>query len=219
MEPQSIDSEEVQPLVNALAAEVAQETSAEGKRDYYSLWQSTPVPVVEPVQEIIEEKPDTPDEAYGRIFQNVDNDPPPADLHLRRHAKWALPIAACLLLVTNTGTAISTVARFVARAEEPIPATIVQEKVPEPTVKIVDRNVGDLKIESTPGGADVRIDGKVYGRTPLTVPGLRIGPHTLTLRSSAGTVTRRSRSKRARRSSRPKRFSPAGSPFFRRFPS
>jgi PEGA domain len=183
--PRGIDIEEVQPLVEALAAEIAQEASAEGRRDYYSLWQSTPVPVVEQVQEI-PETPEKPDEPNGRIFQSV-VDEAPADSHLRRHAKWALPIAACLLLITN----ISTVARFATRAKEPVPTTIVQEKVPEPIVKIVDRNIGDLKVESTPAGADVRIDGKAYGRTPLTIPGLRAGAHTLVLRSSAGTVTKR----------------------------
>ena len=42
-----------------------------------------------------------------------------ASRNVRRHAKWALPVAACLLLVTNTGTRISTVARLVQTDEKP----------------------------------------------------------------------------------------------------
>jgi serine/threonine-protein kinase len=40
---------------------------------------------------------------------------------------------------------------------------------------------GTLKISSTPPGI-VYLDGKVYGRTPVTIPDLPVGPHQLTLK-------------------------------------
>lgn len=136
--------------------------------DYYSLFQSSA-----PVHRPVDEEP----AAFG------------AGLDYRRHAKWALPVAACLLLVTNTGTAISTVARFVTPAEKP--ALIVERVDPEPFIEVVEQRVGSLKIDTTPEGAEAIVDGRSYGTTPLTIPDLDVGPHTLVLKSAAGTITRR----------------------------
>jgi hypothetical protein len=46
-------------------------------------------------------------------------------------------------------------------------------------------------VESTPVGAQLLVDGRSYGATPLTVPDLKPGVHTIVLRTSAGSVTRR----------------------------
>ena len=88
--------------------------------DYYSLFQPTTAPALQPAEEETE--------AAG------------AGIDYRRHAKWALPVAACLLLVTNTGTAISTVSRFVTTGEKP--ALIVQPVNPEPFIEVVEQRVG-----------------------------------------------------------------------------
>jgi hypothetical protein len=137
--------------------------------DYYSLFQSTTAPAEQPAEEETE--------MTG------------GGIDYRRHAKWALPVAACLLLVTNTGTAISTVARFVTPAEKP--ALIVQPVNPDPFVEVVEQRVGSLKLESTPAGAEASVDGRRYGKTPITIPDLEVGAHTLVLKSAAGTITRR----------------------------
>jgi len=52
------------------------------------------------------------------------------------------------------------------------------------------KKVGELRVESTPEGARVLIDGRQYGKTPLTVLDLPAGKHTVVLQSDAGTVTR-----------------------------
>jgi hypothetical protein len=137
--------------------------------DYYSLFQSASASAQESVEEIMET-------AAGGI-------------DYRRHAKWALPVAACLLLVTGSGTAISTVTRLVTPDEKP--ALIVQPVDPDPFIEVVEQRIGSLKIESTPDGAEAIVDGRSHGKTPLTIPDLEVGAHTLVLKSGAGTITRR----------------------------
>jgi hypothetical protein len=138
-------------------------------RDYYSLWK--PEPEAAP--------PPPPVEPSGE--RRID---------LRRHMKWALlPVAACLLLVTNTGSAISTVARFVTPAEKPV-MTVQPLDVEKPFIEVVEERVGQLKLESTPAGAEAIIDGKSYGQTPLSIPMIAAGSHTLVLKSSAGAITK-----------------------------
>jgi archaellum component FlaF (FlaF/FlaG flagellin family) len=50
--------------------------------------------------------------------------------------------------------------------------------------------VGRLVVESDPSGARVLIDGKVRGTTPVAVPDLSVGPHTVTIESDKGSVRR-----------------------------
>ena len=110
--------------------------------------------------------------------------------NLRRHAKWALPLAACLLVVANTGTAISTVSRLVRPDERP--ALTVQAMHEEtPFIEVVEKRVGQLNVKSTPAGAEAILDGKKYGRTPVTIPDLDVGLHTLVLKSASGSITRK----------------------------
>jgi len=49
---------------------------------------------------------------------------------------------------------------------------------------------GGLDITSEPSGARVTIDGTDYGVTPLAVPDLPVGRHTVRLESDAGTLER-----------------------------
>jgi hypothetical protein len=145
---------------------------AAGSKDYYNLWQPTPstqsaqVPASRPEEEV-ERQP----------------------IDFRRHAKWALPVAACLLLVTNRGPAMSTLARFVKPAEKPV--LTVQPVEVEQFIEVVEKRVGRLKVESTPPGAEAIVDGRSYGPTPVTIPDLEVGTHMLVLKSSSGTVARK----------------------------
>jgi CheY-like chemotaxis protein len=159
------------PVKPAPLPRLAEEPAASDQsgRDYYSLWKpepesAAPPPPVEPPEE-----------------RRID---------FRRHMKWALlPVAACLLLVTNTGSAISTVARFVTPAEKPV-MTVQPLDVEKPFIEVVEERVGQLKLESTPAGAEAIIDGKSYGQTPLSIPMIAAGSHTLVLKSSAGAITK-----------------------------
>jgi hypothetical protein len=144
-------------------------------RDYLSLWQPR---AAEPV-------------AAAHAAEDLEE---PADsgtpINVRRHAKWALPVAACLILVINTGTAIGTFTRFVTTDEKPV-ATVQPMHEETPFIEVVEKRVGQLKIDSTPSGAEVILGGKGYGRTPVTIPDLDVGLHTLVLKSRAGNITRK----------------------------
>ena len=148
-------------------AEAPRPAASAASGDYYSLFQ--PAPPAEPVE-----------------VETVEAGP---GIDYKRHAKWALPVAACLLLVTGSGSAISTVTRLVKTEERP--ALIVQPVDNDPFIEVVEQRVGSLKIESIPEGAEVIVDNKSHGKTPMTILDLEVGQHTLVLKSSAGTITRR----------------------------
>ena len=168
----------VQPFQSHAALRLAPpvEEAAEGDgRDYLSLWHSRPAePVTAPRVEEVEEP------------EEIGSSP----IDVRKHAKWALPVAACLILVINTGTAIGTFARFVTTDEKPV-ATVQPMHEETPFIEVVEKRVGQLKIDSTPSGAEVILGGKSYGRTPATIPNLDVGLHTLVLKSRAGTITKK----------------------------
>ncbi len=151
------------------AVEAPQRVASTASGDYYSLFQSLSPVAAAPIDE--------------------DGDDDGAGIDYKRHAKWALPVAACLLLVTGTGTAISTVTRLVTPEERP--ALTVQPVAPDPFIEVVEQRVGSLKVESIPEGADVFVDDKRHGKTPMTILDLDVGQHTLVLKSGSGTVTRR----------------------------
>jgi len=177
MQPRVPQSEPVaaqmRPDLKTPVAAVApeSETASAASGDYYSLWQPDP-PVSEPPHE-----PEDVEEEEAAI-------------DFRRYAKWALPFAACLLLVTNTGTAIDTVARLVGSGTEKRPALIVEPVNAEPFIEVVEKRVGRVRVESTPSGAEASIDGRSYGKTPITIPDLGVGTHTLVLKSGTGTIRR-----------------------------
>ena len=60
-----------------------------------------------------------------------------------------------------------------------------------PFIEVVEKRVGKLQVDSTPSGAEAILDGKKYGQTPVTIPDLEAGLHTLVLKSTAGSITRK----------------------------
>ena len=171
-----LPAREIERAVEELAESFEKdESQSPASSDYYSLFQPAEAPAEEPEAEEFE-------------F-------PGYNIDYKRHAKWALPVAACLLLVTvaGTGTAVSTVTSTVTGLVTPDekPERVVQRVNPEPFIEVVEQRVGSLKIDSTPEGAEAIIDGRSYGKTPLTVPDLEVGTHSLVLKSTAGTITRR----------------------------
>jgi hypothetical protein len=56
------------------------------------------------------------------------------------------------------------------------------ERTPTPaTPGTVGRFVGDLTVESRPAGANVFVDGKLVGTTPVQLPALNAGEHVVRL--------------------------------------
>ena len=49
--------------------------------------------------------------------------------------------------------------------------------------------LGELQVRTEPAGAQVTVDGHVYGRSPLTVEGLAPGAHAVLLENEMGSVT------------------------------
>ena len=49
--------------------------------------------------------------------------------------------------------------------------------------------LGELQVRTEPAGAQVTVDGHVYGRAPLTVEGLAPGTHTVLLENELGSMT------------------------------
>ena len=49
--------------------------------------------------------------------------------------------------------------------------------------------LGELQVRSDPAGAQVTVDGHVYGKSPLTVEGLSPGVHTVLLENELGSMT------------------------------
>ena len=65
----------------------------------------------------------------------------------------------------------------------------VDKKPPLPAVAS-RKGMGSLRVSSTPAGAQVLVDGKARGVTPLTLADVSPGRHEVALQSDAGTVTR-----------------------------
>jgi serine/threonine protein kinase len=51
--------------------------------------------------------------------------------------------------------------------------------------------LGELQIRTEPAGAQVSVDGRPLGKSPLTAEGLTPGPHTVVLENELGAVTQR----------------------------
>ena len=154
--------------------DTAARTAAEQSVDYYKIWQPPPVGV------------EVPQPASAAV---VEATPAPPERHIP-WVKWALPTAACLLVMVNNGAVIDTFASFIGPSPRrtPPPAHVVEPVAPQ---FVKEKTTGALKVASTPTGARLLVDGRSYGATPLTIPSLEAGVHTLVLRTGAGSVTRR----------------------------
>jgi PEGA domain-containing protein len=72
--------------------------------------------------------------------------------------------------------------------EHRTPAPAAAARPQAPAVK--RRPTGGLDVKSTPPGAEVFVDGKPRGVTPLTLADLPVGRHAIELKSDAGTIQR-----------------------------
>jgi CheY-like chemotaxis protein len=145
------------------------------RRDYYSLWRKV-LPSPEPRREAPTEddRPDPAFESYNYL----------------KWIKWGLPIAAGLVVVVMSG--MDTIARFASPAvADPTPAPVTTEVIEREVVAPAESKFGTLKVESTPSGARISLDGENRGKTPVTIPNVAPGTHTIVLESSAGTITRK----------------------------
>lgn len=151
-----------------LASTAVPNQKAEGGGDYYSLWRRDALP-------------EKPRKKRPRVSR------PPRF----RRTKWTLPIAATVLLVVHNGVFIDSAAWPAAGPTEGTRIEAAPAEVPKAVLPAVpEKKVGELRVESTPEGARVLIDGRQYGKTPLTVPDLQAGRHTVVLQSDVGMIAR-----------------------------
>jgi hypothetical protein len=91
---------------------------------------------------------------------------------------WRGPLEAQL------ATATDRVASFKRPAP---PAPVVAKSAPE---QPVSRRTGTLRIDSNPTGANVIVDGRDHGITPVTLDEVAVGSHSVVLRGAAGSIRR-----------------------------
>lgn len=108
----------------------------------------------------------------------------------------ALPIAASLLFLlgSTSSSDVASAIRTAAGMAPPVTSSAVTtpgDVAPSASAPQAPAGpVGELRVESTPAGATILLDGRDRGLSPATLAGVPAGTHSLTLRSTAGTVTR-----------------------------
>lgn len=116
-----------------------------------------------------------------------------------RTPAWVAPAlrwAARGAVVVALATAAVIGGRYVWTALPALPARPpAQTATAPPAAKPVAaaaarKRAGSLRVTSTPVGAEVVVDGKARGVTPLDLADVSVGRHEVTLRSGAGSVTR-----------------------------
>ncbi|NUR55072.1 MAG: PEGA domain-containing protein, partial [Acidobacteria bacterium] len=100
---------------------------------------------------------------------------------------WKLAAAAGVVLVIGIAGA-----RFMpsgSRTPGPQPTTTTASKAPAPT-PAPSATAGQVIISTDPPGARVLLDGKTVGESPVTLPTVPPGRHTITLVTESGSVKR-----------------------------
>jgi len=93
-------------------------------------------------------------------------------------------IGAALLVVAIVG------GRYLWSASPATPARTAAVEPKPQAAPAARKGIGSLRIGSTPPGAQVAVDGKPRGITPITLTDVSAGSHEVVLQSDAGTVTR-----------------------------
>lgn len=121
--------------------------------------------------------------------------PPPAPRPVRTMPalgepikRWAPRVAAAAALIGAAAAiapyALSALSNIKARA------TAVPERKPEPAPEAPRKPMGTLNVSTTPPGAQVTVDGKPRGVTPLELTDVSPGKHEVALKSDSGSVRR-----------------------------
>jgi PEGA domain-containing protein len=102
-------------------------------------------------------------------------------------ARWLPRLAIGALVVAAFAAAVAYGWKWAStsRAATPSPA---QTRPERPTASA--KSTGALRVKSTPPGAQVTVDGRPRGVTPLTLDDLTPGRHTVRLESAEGTIER-----------------------------
>jgi hypothetical protein len=110
-------------------------------------------------------------------------------------ARWMAIVAAAALVLTVGATAKAYWRKGAATAKAAVSAldSVVaasRDVGQRPPVQTLPRTTGRLAVTSEPAGAQVVLDGKPRGVTPLTIEDLAPGIHAFELQSSEGSIRR-----------------------------
>jgi hypothetical protein len=164
----------------ALNASVDASAPATTGGDYYSLFQS--MDSAKPEEEEVEEQAVDRPSRFHLALQSLKVVP----------SKWALPMAACLLIVVGGTLSMGWSWHPDVLARDRTPEPVAQAAVAPRPVASGER-FGGLEITTDPAGAQVMIDGSKagVGVTPLSIARLKAGRHTVVIKAAGGTLTRR----------------------------
>lgn len=102
---------------------------------------------------------------------------------LRRWLPWLVAIAVLIAAAVFAGPSVLNKASALMTR-----AATVEERRPQPPA--ARKSTGALTITSTPAGAQVTVDGKARGVTPLELADVSPGRHEIALTSDSGSVHR-----------------------------
>ena len=116
---------------------------------------------------------------------------PDEDLDGGRRIPWK-PLAAAAVILMAGGYAALTLRSAPPAKPAPSPAPVAAPAPPPatPPPSAPAATVGTVEITTQPKGARVLFDGKAAGQSPLTLPNVAPGRHTVTLVGDTGSVKR-----------------------------
>ncbi|HXW05261.1 MAG TPA: PEGA domain-containing protein [Vicinamibacterales bacterium] len=140
---------------------------------------------------------------YTPVRKRLPPDPPPQDLTAYRGATFPVTsepeagrsfpwkLAAAVLIIVAAVIGVGRYYLWVGDTADES-ATVTEAAGPEPpaTGPGPAAATGEIVIETQPAGARVLLDGKPVGETPLKLPGVAAGRHTLTFITSSGEFKR-----------------------------
>ena len=106
-----------------------------------------------------------------------------------RRKVWIAAAAASLVLLVSSVVAFGVIPMGKPSKEAPAKEAARSTDAP-PDMAVATGPTGELRVESTPDGARVMLDGRESGFTPLTLNNVPAGRHLLVLEGENGTVRR-----------------------------
>jgi hypothetical protein len=102
---------------------------------------------------------------------------------------WVIAAAASIVLLVSSVFAFGVLGKSEKASSEATKPKVADDAAADMTV-VTNGPTGELRIESTPDGARVMVDGKESGFTPLTLNNVPAGRHLVVLEGENGTVRR-----------------------------
>jgi hypothetical protein len=112
---------------------------------------------------------------------------------------WVIGAAASIVLLVSSVFAFGVLGKPSEKTSNPAPKSNATDDAAADMTVVTNGPTGELRIESTPDGARVILDGKESGFTPLTLNSVPAGRHLLVLEGENGTVRRTVRVQAAER--------------------